>query len=612
MNSKELPAFNTSTFSGDTAQLVHRMTEGLSSNKYKPVDYNRLKALTSEKKFASIKTSMKVKKIEEISKANKESSILKQHRLIWQKEFLHLQHLRRKIQTEVESHIRSNASSDICSHIYHDFEYQEASLSSAFDRFKQDTVEPVWNLRDDLRYWLTENREDLKLGDPEVIKKHAEIKETANSVTTQQAKLLEKLQHEQLCLEQELQSEELNQLCPSLLDKHAVVQEGIPFEALDLECPDNHLKASVLQEFLILDDKYSTRLEELQARHALALKMDDNGRWSSNDHFIFVAIHDQYPRELPNRRTLLFNRLKRHLPAKTHAELSDHEDWWMDYKYLKERIKGLYSDWARDRRELLSKVKLIFQEAVLSHQLEELHSENIQRQRQYCQVQEWREKKLEAMQLEAELEEQQRKLVEERLQAEQEEERKRRLKEKKKIKAFQTEKLHQQQKLEEEIRERLEILQKELEEQAIYDHERVHYRQQQLLEKMEERKKEQERKEEEEKEKEERLEALREQVRVVAERDPARTMQDTKAWVAHHTQDEEHEYHGIYKPLFEIHSFTSKQITADPRFRLEQKLREAGLHNSSYARAVMATIEPLHPPRKDAASNIIFGNETKQ
>lgn len=79
------------------AQLVHRMTEGLSSNKYKPVDYNRLKALTSEKKFASIKTSMKVKKIEEISKANKESSILKQHRLIWQKEFLHLQHLRRKV-----------------------------------------------------------------------------------------------------------------------------------------------------------------------------------------------------------------------------------------------------------------------------------------------------------------------------------------------------------------------------------------------------------------------------------------------------------------------------------------------------------------------------------
>lgn len=58
--------------------------------------------------------------------------------------------------------------------------------------------------------------------------------------------------------------------------------------------------------------------------------------------------------------------------------------------------------------------------------------------------------------------------------------------------------------------------------------------------------------------------------------------------------------------------FCHHQITADPRFRLEQKLREAGLHNSSYARAVMATIEPLHAPRKDAASNIIFGNETKQ
>ena len=81
--------------------LVLRMVEGLGSNKYKPVDYTRLKALASEKKFASLKTSMKVNKIEKISRANKESSILKQHQLVWQKEFLRLQHLRRKVSTSV-------------------------------------------------------------------------------------------------------------------------------------------------------------------------------------------------------------------------------------------------------------------------------------------------------------------------------------------------------------------------------------------------------------------------------------------------------------------------------------------------------------------------------
>ena len=81
--------------------LMQRMIDGLGSNKYKPVDYARLKALASEKKFASLKTSMKLKKIEQISQANKESSILKQHQLVWQKEFVRLQHLRRKVSQTV-------------------------------------------------------------------------------------------------------------------------------------------------------------------------------------------------------------------------------------------------------------------------------------------------------------------------------------------------------------------------------------------------------------------------------------------------------------------------------------------------------------------------------
>ena len=43
--------------------------------------------------------------------------------------------------------MRQNADSDICSQIYRDFEYHESSLSSAFDAFKHDTADPVWNLR---------------------------------------------------------------------------------------------------------------------------------------------------------------------------------------------------------------------------------------------------------------------------------------------------------------------------------------------------------------------------------------------------------------------------------------------------------------------------------
>jgi hypothetical protein len=56
-----------------------------------------------------------------------------------------------------------------------------------------------------------------------------------------------------------------------VLEKRATVVEGIPTEAIDLECPDRNLKFTVLQEFLVLDDKYRARIEDLQMRHALAL-----------------------------------------------------------------------------------------------------------------------------------------------------------------------------------------------------------------------------------------------------------------------------------------------------------------------------------------------------
>ena len=54
----------------------------------------------------------------------------------------------------------------------------------------------------------------------------------------------------------------------------------------------------------------------------------------------------------------------------------------------------------------------------------------------HVQVREWREKKLEAMQLEAELEAQHRQRMEERMKAEAEEEKKRRQKEKEKVNHF--------------------------------------------------------------------------------------------------------------------------------------------------------------------------------
>ncbi|KAJ8314064.1 hypothetical protein KUTeg_008625 [Tegillarca granosa] len=96
--------------SHETDKLALRATNGIRSNKYKPVDYDKLKALAAEKKFSSHKTLLKVKKIEQMSKQSKENTLLKQHKLIWQKEFIRLNNMRKRLQGEVDLHRRENVN----------------------------------------------------------------------------------------------------------------------------------------------------------------------------------------------------------------------------------------------------------------------------------------------------------------------------------------------------------------------------------------------------------------------------------------------------------------------------------------------------------------------
>lgn len=58
----------------------------------------------------------------------------------------------------------------------------------------------------------------------------------------------------------------------------------------------------------------------------------------------------------------------------------------MDYKYYYERLKGIHSDWYRDKKELLSKARMVFAEATLAHELEEVRNEYYSKQRQVCDV----------------------------------------------------------------------------------------------------------------------------------------------------------------------------------------------------------------------------------
>lgn len=47
-------------------------------------------------------------------------------------------------------------------------------------------------------------------------------------------------------------------------------------------------------------------------------------------------------------------------------------------------------------------------------------------------------------------------------------------------------------------------------------------------------------------------------------------------------------------------------MNRDPRVRLEQQLREAGLLNSEYARHVLSQMHPPREPRKDTISSLFL------
>ncbi|XP_053373076.1 coiled-coil domain-containing protein 148-like isoform X2 [Mercenaria mercenaria] len=447
---------------------------------------------------------------------------------------------------------------------------------------------------------------DLRLGAPETVEKHKEIKSMVDSVKAQQQQVLERLKHEQICLEQELKIGEHGEMGSANLYRRPHIQQGIPEKAFDMECPDEDLKANVLKEFIFIDEKYLERLNNLEEDHEWTLSHGQYGGWDEMDHTNFVVIYDQYTYDLANRRMLIIDRIKRQVPGKTRADIVEHEHWWDTYRFFNQRSKAIMSDWKRDREELLEKARAVFTEACVAHELEEVKLEYTKKQEAlrdalYNQVKQWREHKMEVQRIHEDMWNQQKEELQKKLNEQQEKETKRRNEDKKQIKVFQNDREEKKRQREEADRRRLEELQQALAEQAVFDRERIQYREEQIQRKIEERKFKEEEKDLEEREKEYRLEMLREKVRVVAESNPDRMMSQTQAWQSRLKEDDT-VY--IQKPLFDVHGFTASQVTSDNRVKLEQKLREAGLHTSNYARQMLKKVAPPQAPRRDMESNV--------
>lgn len=104
-------------------------------------------------------------------------------------------------------------------------------------------------------------------------KEHSDVLEVVSSVKKQQKLVFDKLTHEQHQLEDELEGFSLHQMIviPSLVEINTI-KTGIPVEALELDCPDEALKESVLEEFNLLDKKYEAHLEYLSVKYDAAIR----------------------------------------------------------------------------------------------------------------------------------------------------------------------------------------------------------------------------------------------------------------------------------------------------------------------------------------------------
>ncbi|XP_073503238.1 coiled-coil domain-containing protein 148 isoform X3 [Phyllobates terribilis] len=529
--------------------------------------------------------------------------LIKQHTQVWWKENTRLSESREKAELQLQAF--SEERSKTCQFFEEmaDFEQQ---LSEEQDEYKACTVHPIWQLRDDLKHRICQLQHHSFLEsqmendfDPVNIMKEVE------SVKSQQKALIEKLIQEQRALENELSVRDLQE-CVDTEEKAHHFGE-VPAVLLELYCPYPELKTSILTDYQQLVGLYQSRMEELDREHK---DIDRDCKWSEEDHWIFKAIVSQYPSDFPNRRTLYLDMLLKHLPHKPRSELVSHEKMWDLNRFNKDQRRALMESWTRYKKDFLIKAAMTMAEAGSMYEIDLFLASDRKQQQEICtelkeKVTQWRIHQEEATRLEYSIAARRQQEEEQQEKQRREKERLQRANEREKIQKYKAEK---QQAWEEQQRrdlQRLGQLKKIMVQQAEKDKERVVYRQQLLEKRLTERKEVALHEELVELERQRRLEALRQQVAVIAEFDPFRMMSDTQAWKARLGIGIEEEI-VLQKPLFDLFTYNEQQvcIICDPRVRVEMALREAGLHNTNYAKEILPKILPPKPPRRDTESTV--------
>ncbi|KAM9631529.1 coiled-coil domain-containing protein 148 isoform 3-T3 [Morphnus guianensis] len=493
MSERDHGTFFTTHRINDVENRVIPMRNGLCSQKYKPVDYKHLYKLAAVEKMASAKIQLKIKKTEQASKFNKEQMLLKQHRQVWWQEHKRLSENRQKAEAEIKTFLDEESHKHNFFLDMRDFDHK---LSKERDTYQTNTVVPIWQLKENLKFRLSEMQHYLS---------------------------------EESCLKSWISPVEMLQQIKFVKKQQKAILEFLILESLALE------------------------------------------------------------RELEDYKKKVV-----------------HEKAWDRYHFIRNQRRVLILNWAQARKAFLLKAVATVAEASAAHETEVVLANTRQKQQEVCadlkaKVLQWKAQQEEAAKLEAAVAARRKEKEDEKERLQKEQEMIRRAQEKEKVKKYWAEKQLKWQEQEEKDLQRLEELRKLMAEQAVKDKERVKFRQALLEKRLLEKKHLALKEAHEEKEKEKCLEALRQQVAVVAKLDPARVVADTVASKARMGIGTNEEF-DLQKPLFQLHTYSEQQIISDPRLRVELALREAGLHKTLYAKEILPKIPPLKLPRRDMES----------
>ena len=237
------------------------------STKYKTTDYDQLKELAGKYKQSGLESFSRVKKLSQASKKSKETSLLRQHSDVWIKESHCLAAARKSAQVELEATRAKLTCSDDeeLKTFFSEMLTLEAQAYMEQEQFHLDTVNPILQLKDDLKYWI---RQSVHCRSDE--QNCERIKEELARVKQQQSELLKQIEEVY-----KVTNDEIHPVLEFIDSAYDVdTEKGIPSHVMMLTWPYEELKDSVLKEFLHTDEQYSVQLDDLKKKYSDYLKCD--------------------------------------------------------------------------------------------------------------------------------------------------------------------------------------------------------------------------------------------------------------------------------------------------------------------------------------------------